>query len=243
MWRRYLRFWGADPPADVDAEIDFHLEELVRHLVARGMTPEQARAEASKRFGNVARVRSECVSVDEGSMKAATRREARDALSQDIRDGFRALRGNSTFTVGAAVILALGIGFNTTVFSFNKALLFPSLPIADPPGIARMWSQNTARGILVQPLSEGDVADLFAASQSFEEIAGYAIQRCSSAWSPPSPRCCWPPRVRTSPIFCSREGWSAEARSRSVRHSAHDAGGSSASCSSKASRSRSLVAC
>ncbi|HEU4693616.1 MAG TPA: ABC transporter permease [Vicinamibacterales bacterium] len=176
MWRRYLRFWGADPPADVDAEIDFHLEELVRHLVARGMTPEQARAEASKRFGNVARVRSECVSVDEGSMKAATRREARDALSQDIRDGFRALRGNSTFTVGAAVILALGIGFNTTVFSFNKALLFPSLPIADPPGIARMWSQNTARGILVQPLSEGDVADLFAASQSFEEIAGYAIQ-------------------------------------------------------------------
>ena len=73
MWRRYLRFWGADPPADVDAEIDFHLEELVRHLVARGMTPEQARAEASKRFGNVARVRSECVSVDEGSMKAAMR--------------------------------------------------------------------------------------------------------------------------------------------------------------------------
>ena len=42
MWRRYLRFWGADPPADVDAEIGFHLEELVRHFVARGMTPDQA---------------------------------------------------------------------------------------------------------------------------------------------------------------------------------------------------------
>ncbi len=176
MWRRYLRFWGADPPADVDAEIDFHLAELVRHFVARGMTPEQARAEASKRFGNVAIVRSECVSVDEDSMTAATRREALDALSQDIRDGFRALRGNPTFTVGATVILALGIGFNTTVFSFNKALLFPSLPIADPPRLARMWSQNTARGIFVQPLSEGDIADLLAASRSFEEVAAYAIR-------------------------------------------------------------------
>ena len=38
MWRRYLRFWGADPPADVDTEIAFHLDELVRHFIARGMT-------------------------------------------------------------------------------------------------------------------------------------------------------------------------------------------------------------
>ncbi len=87
MWRRYLRFWGADPPADVDAEIDFHLDELVRHFVARGMTPNRRGLEASRRFGNVARVRSECVDVDEGSVRAATRREALDALSQDVRDG------------------------------------------------------------------------------------------------------------------------------------------------------------
>jgi putative ABC transport system permease protein len=176
MWRRYLRFWGADPPADVDAEIDFHLEELVRHFVARDMTPEQARAEASRRFGNVAHVRAECADVDEGSMRAATRREALDALSQDVRDGVRALRANPAFTVGATLILALGIGFNTTVFSFNKALLFPSLPIDDPPSLARVWSQNAARGIFVQPLSEGDVADLFATSRSFEQVAAYAIR-------------------------------------------------------------------
>jgi predicted permease len=176
MWRRYLRFWGANPPADVDAEIDFHLEELVRLFITRGMTPEQARIQAARRFGNVASVRSECVEVDQRSIRAATRREAIDALSQDIRDAFRALRGNPAFTAGAALILALGIGFNTTVFSFNKALLFPSLPIDDPPGIARMWSQNMARGIYAQPLSEGDVADLITTSGSFEEVAAYAIR-------------------------------------------------------------------
>ena len=35
MWRRYLRFWGDDAPSDIDNEIAFHLEELVKHLKAR----------------------------------------------------------------------------------------------------------------------------------------------------------------------------------------------------------------
>jgi putative ABC transport system permease protein len=176
MWRRYLRFWGADPPADVDAEIDFHFNELVRHFIARGMTEDQARLEASRRFGDVARVRSECVTAGERSASGATRREVLEALSQDVRDALRGLTRNPGFTVGAALILALGIGFNTTVFSFNKALLFPSLPIDDLSTIVRMWSQNTARGIFVQPLSEGDSADLIATSGSLENVAAYAIE-------------------------------------------------------------------
>jgi hypothetical protein len=176
MWRRYLRFWGADAPADIDNEISFHLEELVKHLIARGLSDEEARAEAARRFGDVARVRSECVSAEERSLRLSRRRDARDALSQDARDAFRSLTKNRGFTVGAALTLALGIGLNTTSFSFNKALLFPALPIGDPSGIARLWSQNMARGIFAMPLSEGDVADLIAANRSFEDVAAYVIE-------------------------------------------------------------------
>lgn len=176
MWRRYLRFWGADVSADVDNEISFHLEELVKHLRARGLSDDEARTEAARRFGDAARVRAECVTTEERSMRVARRRDARDALSQDARDAFRSLTKNRGFTVGAALILALGIGLNTTSFSFNKALLFPALPIGDPSGIARMWSQNLARGIFATPLSEGDVADLIAANRSFEDVAAYAIE-------------------------------------------------------------------
>jgi putative ABC transport system permease protein len=176
MWRRYLRFWGADPPADVDAELDFHLDELVKHFMARGLTAERARQEALRRFGDVARVRSDCLTVDRGTARAATRREALDALSQDIGDALRGLTRNPAFTAGAVLILALGVGLNTTVFSFNKALLFPSLPIDDPPTLVRMWSQNMGRGIFVQPVSEGDAADLLAASRSFADVATYATE-------------------------------------------------------------------
>jgi putative ABC transport system permease protein len=176
MWRRYLRFWDANPLADVDTEIAFHLEQLEHYYLARGFTPDQARLESSRRFGNVAWVRSECAMEDRGSVREARRREALDALSQDIRDAVRGLARNPGFTLGAALILALGIGFNTTSFSFNKALLFPSLPIHDASSVVRMWLQNQARGIFVTPLSEGEVADVAAASRSFEDVAAYVVQ-------------------------------------------------------------------
>ena len=36
MWRRYVRFWGSDVRADVDAELDFHVRELTERLVREG---------------------------------------------------------------------------------------------------------------------------------------------------------------------------------------------------------------
>src|SRR5262245_9050542 len=94
MWRRYLRFWGADAPADIDNEISFHLEELVKHLRARGLSDDEARAEASRRFGDIARVRAECITAEEQSMRVSSRRDARDALAQDARDALRSLTRN-----------------------------------------------------------------------------------------------------------------------------------------------------
>ncbi len=133
------------------------------------MSEEEARAEAARRFGDVARVRAECVTAEERSVRVAKRRDARDAV--------RSLTRNRGFTVGAALILALGISLNTTSFSFNKALLFPTLPIGDPSSIARVWSQNMARGICATPLSEGHLADLVAANRSFDDVAAYAVER------------------------------------------------------------------
>ena len=176
MWRRYLRFWGTDPPADVDAEIAFHVEQLTKHYVARGMSPEQAQAQASRRFGSVSRVRADCLTVDKGLAQEVRRREALDALRHDVGDAWRGLTKHPGFTAGAALILALGIGLNTTVYSFNKALLFPTVPIVDAPRIVRLWVQNMARGVFITPLSEGEVADLARATRSFEAVAAYAVQ-------------------------------------------------------------------
>ena len=63
-WRRYVRFWGADPAADVDEELQFHIESRVLDYVAEGMMVEAARAEALRRFGDVSAVRRSCEEID-----------------------------------------------------------------------------------------------------------------------------------------------------------------------------------
>jgi predicted permease len=175
MWRRYLRLWGPNPRADLESEISYHLDELVAHLIARGMTPEQAHADALRRFGSVSRVRDECHHVDQRVIRERRRRDMRDALWNDIVDAGRGLTRSPGFTIGATLILALGIGLNTAVYSFNKALLFPSVPIGDPSRVVRVWSHSDAHGVFVNPLSEGDVADVMDATRSFEAFAAFAL--------------------------------------------------------------------
>ena len=176
MWRRYLRLWGPNPRADVDAEISYHLDELVAFLIARGMTPEQAQAEAMRRFGSVPRVRAECDIVDRQSIRETHRRDVRDALWNDILDAGRGLTRAPGLTIGASIILALGIGLNTATYSFNKALLYPTVPLGDASHIVRLWSQNMGRGVFANPMSEGEIADVAASTRSFETIAAYALR-------------------------------------------------------------------
>jgi len=62
-WRRYLRFWGANPAADVDDEFGFHLQTKINELRAAGWSEEFVRREAVRQLGPVAPVRAECVAI------------------------------------------------------------------------------------------------------------------------------------------------------------------------------------
>src|SRR5256714_6915691 len=58
-WRRYLRFWGTDQAADVDAELEFHLVSRAEELRGEGLSPDEARRKALKEFGDLASVQRE----------------------------------------------------------------------------------------------------------------------------------------------------------------------------------------
>ena len=53
LWRRYDRLLGSDSASDVKDELRFHLETKVDDLVAQGWSPEDARKEAERQFGNI----------------------------------------------------------------------------------------------------------------------------------------------------------------------------------------------
>jgi len=57
MWRRYARLIRPDPRADVEDELQFHIESKVEDLVAAGWRPEAARKEAERQMGDLNTVR------------------------------------------------------------------------------------------------------------------------------------------------------------------------------------------
>src|SRR5689334_2261586 len=126
---RRLRYWieSARRSDALREEMELHLAEKAAELEADGMTAERARAEARRRFGNV-------------ELKHEESREIwmtrfLSELGQDIRYGCRTMIANKAFSALAVLSLALGIGANTTIYSFMESILLRSLPVADPESL------------------------------------------------------------------------------------------------------------
>ncbi len=126
---RRLRYWieSAKRSEALREEMELHLAEKAAELEAGGMTAERARAEARRRFGNVG------LKQEESREIWITRFWSE--LGQDARYGFRTMTANKAFSALAVLLLALGIGANTAIYSFMESILLRSLPVADPESL------------------------------------------------------------------------------------------------------------
>lgn len=95
-----------------------------------------------------------------------------DSFVQDLRYTFRTLRRDAAFTTFAVLIIGLGIGASTTLFSVVNTLLLRPLPFRDPGRL--MWITNHDSGGLSGATTQvGALLDLRAENQSFSDLAGY----------------------------------------------------------------------
>jgi predicted permease len=117
-------FRGQKLDADLDEELRAHIDLAVEENVKRGMSGEQARRAALRDFGGVTQTR-ESYRIQRGL-------PVLDMLFHDLRYSLRQLRKFPGFAATVVVILALGIGATTAIFTVMNAVLLRSLPVPNP---------------------------------------------------------------------------------------------------------------
>ncbi|MGO8736606.1 MAG: ADOP family duplicated permease [Terriglobia bacterium] len=116
---------------ELENEILAHLELAERDAMARGLSPEEARRAARRRFGGIDQMKEE--HRDQRSFRWI------ETLLRDLRYGLAALRRAPGFTAIVVSVLALGIGANVAMFSVVDAVLLKPLPFPQPERMVRVW--------------------------------------------------------------------------------------------------------
>src|SRR5262245_37313957 len=94
-----------------------------------------------------------------------------ETLLQDVRYGLRMLIKRPTFTVVAVLMLALGVGANTAIFSIVNAVLLRPLPYPDPDRLIRIFFNEPGVGLRDVRFSKPELDDLVTRSSVFEEVS------------------------------------------------------------------------
>ncbi len=175
MWvqnfiKRVKRLWRSEAIyREIGDELQFHIDMHVEENIRRGMSPDEARKDVERRFGNRTRIYERGYDVRGGRLV--------ETFWQDICYGARMLVKNPFFTLIAVLTLALGIGGNTAIFSVVNAVLLRPLPYVEPDRLVIVWGYHPEIGR--EEASLPDFADWREQSRSFELMAAAAVRSYS----------------------------------------------------------------
>jgi putative ABC transport system permease protein len=155
--------------SELDDEFRFHLDQLVEENIAAGMERREARTLALRTMGGINQFEEEC--------RDMRRVNFVDDLLRDLQYAGRNLRRSPGFATLAVLIMALGIGANTAVFSVVNTVLLKPLAYRDPDRIVTLTNPLTTGEALTalstRLVSIPNFQDWHDQSSSFEAMAYY----------------------------------------------------------------------
>lgn len=175
IWRKLLfQIRRNKLDEDLAEEIRLHKQLREDRLRREGLEGDAATEAANRRFGNTTLIRE--MSRDVWTWQWI------DHLARDLRYAFRMLARSPGATLIAGVMLALGIGASTAVFSVLDGTLLRPLPYRDPQRLVVIWDRMT-RGNMTDPFFESyaDFDDFRRYAKSFSSVS-------AATWA-------WPSRI------------------------------------------------
>jgi predicted permease len=157
-------FQRTDSDRDLEFELEEHVQLLAEDHQLRGTPRDEAERLARIELGGVYQLRE-------------AHRETRalpflDTLRQDLRYTFRTLRQNAGFTAFAILIIGVGVGASSTIFSVVNTLLLRPLPLHDSRQL--VWIYNLADDRVSEWSTQvGHFLDLRQQTHSFGDLAAY----------------------------------------------------------------------
>lgn len=157
-------FRSAQLERDLDEELRFAFEELTARHRARGLSREQAVAAARDELGRTDRLREDVRARGLGHLL--------DTVRRDTAQAWRGLRRTPAFTSLVVLVLAMGIGAATAIFSVVNGLLLAPLPYRNAHELVFVWQDLTRAGYPRAPLAGPELQDLRDRSTRFAAFGG-----------------------------------------------------------------------
>jgi predicted permease len=152
--------------SELEAELRFHLDQLVEENISSGMPAEEARRAAQRMIGGITQYKEECRDVRRVNFV--------EDLAQDVRYTIRSLAKSPGFTGVVVATLALGIGANIAIFTIVHGVLLRPLDYPKPDQLMYLTAEAPATGGTRSALSAPEYIEFRQMNRSFAAVGAYS---------------------------------------------------------------------
>jgi predicted permease len=153
--------------ARLEDELQFHLDEQIKENIDRGLSLDEARSAALRSFGNPTVLRDEA--------RAKWSWNWLEKFARDVRYGVRTLSRSPGFALMAILIMGLGIGATTSLFTIVRAVLLKPLPFRDSNNLVMVYEHFRAAtsGDGFNVVAPADFRDWRQQTNGFQDMAAW----------------------------------------------------------------------
>jgi putative ABC transport system permease protein len=173
-WKNPFRRMQKDE--DFDKEIAFHIDELTKANISRGMKPAEAHRQAILEFGGREQVKQELREVHSSRLLTG--------LWFNIKSAWRFARRSPSFSIAIILILAFAIGANSAVFSAMDAVVLRPLPFPDAEELILLGQHDVKNRDANRFVAPVRLEDWNRMNSTFQSISGYYMDDLSETSGP-----------------------------------------------------------